>query len=251
MKTFVYCNQKGGVGKSTFAVHHAMYLKPHARVLFLDLDSQSNSSTTLMHHSESTFEAKALYAADLNVQTTAFTLFKGGAYLNDVERLQHSVLHTFKKHHRDLSSSFDVCIIDTPPTLGLRLMGALLVGHFVVCPFELASYSIQGLSQMLNTVQGVKERYNPDLTLLGFLANRVNSRSTAQREAMIDICTAFSSYILQCKMVNRIAIQEAVDLGCAVWDLKTSSAKIAASEMIDIIQTIETMATEDGHHDFR
>lgn len=247
MKTFVYCNQKGGVGKSTFAVHHALYLKDTVRVLFLDLDSQSNSSSTLIHHSRGTFEAKALYAANLDVNAIGFTLFKGGADLNDVERMQHSALHTFKKNMQDLSSHFDVCIIDTPPTLGLRLMSAMLVGHFVICPFELAGYSIQGLSQMLNTVHGVKKRYNSDLRLLGFLANRVNSRSTSQREAMVDLCTAFSSHIIQRKMVNRIAIQEAVDAGCAVWDLKTSGAKIASNEMIEIIQTIEEMATKEGH----
>jgi len=251
MSIFVYCNQKGGVGKSTFAVHHALYAAQQSRVLFVDLDSQANSSSTLLKQCVHVGDARALYTDGLSIDSTAFTLLKGSPSLNEVERLQNSALHAFKQNMTTLSAQHDVCIIDTPPTLGLRLMSALLIGHFVVCPFELAGYSIQGLGQMLATIQGIQERYNPDLRLLGFLANRVNSRSAAQRDAMVDICTAFSSQMIKTKMVNRVAIQEAVDAGCAVWDLKSSGAKIAAVEMIDILDTIDTLAQEGMAHDFR
>jgi len=247
MNTFIYCNQKGGVGKSTFAVHHGLYtLQQSKRVLFIDLDSQGNSSSTVSHHTQSLFEAQSLYdgAFQYYQQKNPLTLFQGSSQLQDVDRASHQVLKNFKNNMKTLSQDFDVCIIDTPPTLGLRLMSSLIVGQFVVCPFELAGYSMQGIGQLIATVQGIQERYNPALQLVGFLANRVNSRSNSHKEAMQEICSQFSKFIIRKKMVNRIAVQEALDQGCAVWDLKTSTAKVAATEILDIIHTIETIAME-------
>ena len=251
MKTFIYCNQKGGVGKSTFAVHHALHsVKQEQRVLFLDLDSQGNSSATMRHHTESLFTAHHLYEPQLQYQKqlNRLTLYQGTSELQDVDRLPHHVVKQFTTNMKRLESDFDVCIIDTPPALGLRLMSALIYGQFVICPFELASYSMQGIGQIIATIHGIQERYNPALTLIGFLPNRVNSRSHAHRTAMHEICSRFAQYIIRKKMVNRVAVQEALDQGCAVWDLKTSTAKVAATEILDIIHTIETATTQETHN---
>lgn len=243
MNNFIYCNQKGGVGKSTFAVHHALYaLKKERRVLVIDLDSQANSSFSLQQHSARVYDSLDLFSQNLTCAPSTFTLFQGSPTLNDVERMPHQVLSYYKSNVDQLKAHFDICIIDTPPTLGLRLMSALIAGQYVVCPFELAGYSMQGLGQMIATVEGIRTRYNASLRLLGFFPNRVNTRSNAHRTAMHEICTEFSDYIIQKKMVNRVAVQEALDHGCAVWDLKTSTAKIATQEVIDLLETIESLA---------
>lgn len=245
MKTFVYCNQKGGVGKSTFAVHHAIWVhQQDQRVLVIDLDGQGNSSSSLCAMSHTVLDAVDLFSSDKAFTSSHFCLMQGDQRLNDIERLPNNVVSHFKSHMEKFQGSYDYCIIDTSPTLGLRLMAALMVSDFVVCPIELAGYSIQGLSQIITTIQGMKERYNHKLKFLGFFANRVNSQSNAHRNAMREICNVFSQYIIQKTMVNRIAVQEALDQGCAVWDLKSRSALIAAQEMIDIIEAVELLAQD-------
>lgn len=243
MKTFIYCNQKGGVGKSTFAVHHALHVhQSKKRILMIDLDSQGNSSHTLSQLSHTVLDAVDLFDKGKSFESSDFCLMRGDNRLNDIERLPNQVVSHFKANFEQFRNSYDYCIVDTPPTLGLRLMSALMVGDYVVCPFELAGYSIQGLTQIIATITGMKARYNKKLELLGFFANRVNARSNAHREAMREICTKFPQYIITKTMVNRIAIQEALDAGCAVWDLKNRSAAVAGQEILDIISTIETLA---------
>lgn len=243
MKTFIYCNQKGGVGKSTFAVHHALHAhQSNRRVLMIDLDSQGNSSYTLNKLCHNVLDTVDLFDVKKTFTSSGFCLMRGDSRLNDIERLPNHVITNFKANFEQLKDEYDLCIVDTPPTLGLRLMSALMIGDYVVCPFELASYSVQGLTQIIATVKGMKARYNKNLELLGFFANRVNARSNAHREAMREICAMFPQYIITKTMVNRIAIQEALDTGCAVWDLKSRSAAIAGNEMIEIISTIETLA---------
>ena len=100
---------------------------------------------------------------------------------------------------------------------------------------------------MISTVEEARLRFNKKLKLLGLLANRVNLRSNAHKEALMSVCESFVDIMIQKTMGNRIAIQEALDQGLAVWDFKTTTAKVAAKEMQAIIEYIEMIAKESVH----
>lgn len=189
MNIITVTNQKGGVGKSTIAVHLAMALQERGdRVLFVELDPQGNASKTL----EKAGGVAALQASQLfeEQQLTitpneGITLINADAKMADIERAPLTVMSTFKDHLAALASQFDHCVIDTPPTLGLRMSAALIVANHVLSPIELEEYSIDGITKMLQTIFGVKLKWNPDLNFLGMLPNRFNSRSEDQKKTLM------------------------------------------------------------------
>lgn len=189
MNIITVTNQKGGVGKSTIAVHLAMALQERGdRVLFVELDPQGNASKTL----EKAGGVAALQASQLfeEQQLTitpneGITLINADAKMADIERAPLTVMSTFKDHLAALASQFDHCVIDTPPTLGLRMSAALIVANHVLSPIELEEYSIDGITKMLQTIFGVKLKWNPDLNFLGMLPNRFNSRSEDQKKTLL------------------------------------------------------------------
>src|SRR5687767_4526588 len=94
------------------------------------------------------------------------------------------VIPAFRQQMAALNQAFDACVIDTPPALGLRMSAALIAADHVACPIELEEYSIDGVTDMLKTVFGVRQKYNPCLQLLGIIANRFNPHSPRQKEAL-------------------------------------------------------------------
>lgn len=152
MKTIAIANQKGGVGKTAVACHLAFHLRDAGhKVLFIDLDPQGNASSTLKASAVPNVDAAALFADDLIELTVrdGITLLGANAALADLERADPKVIGHFREHMTAWSAAFDFAIIDTAPTLGLRMSAALIVADFVLCPIELESYSIQGITNML------------------------------------------------------------------------------------------------------
>ena len=176
MNIITVTNQKGGVGKSTIAVHLAMALQERGdRVLFVELDPQGNASKTLEKAGGvAALQASQLFEEQQLTITTneGITLINADAKMADIERAPLTVMSTFKDHLTALASQFDHCVIDTPPTLGLRMSAALIVANHVLSPIELEEYSIDGITKMLQTIFGVKSKWNPDLNFLGMLPNR-------------------------------------------------------------------------------
>jgi chromosome partitioning protein len=232
MKTITVSNQKGGTGKTSVALHLAMYLAEAGKsVLFVDTDPQGNASKTFAEQACGVV-ASSLFAAG-PVQVVAnenITLIAADAKMADMERAKPQVVNYFKKQMAGLSGSFDFCIIDTPPSLGLRMTAALVVADFVLSPIELEEYSIDGIKMMLQTIFGVKQKYNPKLNFLGMLPNRFNSRSTRQKETFADLVKNYSELLIPAKVGFRGSIPEALAEGVPVWKLKKSAAKEAGRE---------------------
>ncbi|MDD0622001.1 ParA family protein, partial [Shigella sonnei] len=201
MNIITVTNQKGGVGKSTIAVHLAMALQERGdRVLFVELDPQGNASKTL----EKAGGVAALQASQLfeEQQLTitpneGITLINADAKMADIERAPLTVMSTFKDHLTALASQFDHCVIDTPPTLGLRMSAALIVANHVLSPIELEEYSIDGITKMLQTIFGVKSKWNPDLNFLGMLPNRFNSRSEDQKKTLMNLVENYAHLLIR------------------------------------------------------
>ena len=244
MNTIVFGNQKGGPGKSTLSVLFARWLaeKRAERVAFIDLDSQMNSSKSLRVF-DGGIEALALFGVvpiDLNVDpSNRIVLFRGSKALIDLDRGRPEVvIPAFRRHIESLASQFDGCVIDTPPSLGLRLSAALIAADHVTCPIELEEYSIDGVTDMMRTIFGVRQKYNPALQLVGIVANRFNPHSVRQKEALARLIADYHQFVIPAKISTRSAIPEALAAGVPVWRLNKSAAREASAEVLEVFELL-------------
>ena len=129
MKTIVINNQKGGVGKTTLAVHLAWFMaEADLRVLVIDVDAQSNASDTLRHYAGSTLAAD-LFKPGIRLvprEDEGLTLAPADSSLTDLDRSSAVAITTLQENLAIASEQFDACVIDTPPSLGLAVWAAWL-----------------------------------------------------------------------------------------------------------------------------
>lgn len=240
MQILAIANQKGGVGKSTLAVHLAwLALEQGRSVLMVDLDGQANSSRTFSDQS-SGLTASKLFTAEPGTLTETpqaisekLSLIAADVPVNDVEGLDLETIERPAAHLRALPLPEDtLVIIDTPPTLGRRLLAALIAADAVVSPLALNGYSIQGITDLQKSIQTVVRRFNHRLKNLGLLANMVNSRSATHAEMLAELHKALGDKLLPVTLGNRVAISDAIDRGQPVWHkTRGESAQRAAREM--------------------
>jgi chromosome partitioning protein len=249
----VFGNQKGGVGKSTLSVLYALWLADVQRqsVCVIDLDTQGNASKTLR-----AFDAGGL-AVDLFAATAAavaavvsmraadgkrsVVLIAASKKLADVELAKpDAVVPAFRRSVAQLAQRFDTVVIDTPPALGLRMSAALIAATRVVCPIELEEYSIDGVTDMLKTIFGVRQRYNPKLELAGIVLNRFNPHSVRQKDAMRQLAASYPEFVVPARISTRSAIPEALAEGKAVWELAKSSAREASAEVKETFELLHS-----------
>lgn len=235
MKTLVVNNEKGGVGKSTIAVHLAWYFAERGnRVLFLDLDPQSNGTTTLAAHAGD-IDAAALFTRPVAIAPMTgegIRVIAGSAALRAIVAVDGKVIEQFRSNLKDASRAYDVAVIDTPPTFGVRNLAALIAGQFVLAPIDLDDYAIDGIETLLKHIVGVKQKYNPDLTFLGLIPNRLQTTSPRQRENLKSLVQRFGTkYLFDGVIPQRSSIGEALAEKKPVWSLPKTAAREAGREM--------------------
>ena len=242
MKTLVISNQKGGVGKTAISVHQAHYLEEQGKtVLLIDLDPQGNASKTLGAYKSGVL-ATALFDGSVTSidRKGGITIVEADSGLINIERAEAKhILPAFKKTLAAVGKNFDYCVIDTPPQFGLRLSSALYAADYVLSPIELDEYAIDGIVKMLQTIFGMKQKYNPNLAFLGILPNRLNAHSVAQKVALEGLLEQYAQYMIPARIGNRSSIPEALRAGVPVWRLKKSSAKDAGAEMLEAFKIIQ------------
>lgn len=248
-------NQKGGVGKTTIALHLAFYLAELGnRVLVIDLDPQANATRTLEKAgatdtgiSASQFFQQAPFTPYVAREPGLFVV-KADPGMADVEIKGIGAISFFSQHLKMLESSFDYLVVDSNPTMGVRMLGSLVTSDYVLSPIELEDYSIEGISSLLKTIFGVKAEYNKSLTFVGMLPNRVKGTSPRQQATLTELMQKFSQFMIMSKVGDRQAIPEALSQGIPVWRSKNRSAAVAAAEfkdaMAQVLEKIEQAETE-------
>ena len=173
MNTIVINNQKGGVGKTTLAVHLAWFMaEAGRRVLMIDVDAQGNATDTLKHHTGSTTAAELFKPATQIISggNNGITLAPADSSLTDVDRGNAAAIMTLKQNLANANEQFDICVIDTPPSLGLRSVACLVAASHVLAPIYLEDYSVKGVKGLMQTVIGVQRHYGrEDTRFLGLL----------------------------------------------------------------------------------
>lgn len=201
MRKLAITNQKGGSGKTTTAVNLAGALAERgASVLLLDLDPQGNASRWLGAPSDGQAMLSVLSRErellDV-VQPTnvpGVDVAPGGTWLASAERALAAEVGAELALREALTAKelhWDFILVDTPPTLGLLTISALVACEEVLAPVEASSLAIVGLGDLLKTVERVRARLNPTLEWLGVVVTRVDHRTRVSREVMDLIKTRF------------------------------------------------------------
>lgn len=251
MRNLVVTNQKGGVGKTVYSIHQAAALLDMGkRVLFIDLDSQRNSSKTMKKFGAVTLGCSSSLFLDADFSKSILEqvtqadeganlfLIEGDSKMADVTRADPKVMATYKRNLDAVSDVFDFAVVDTAPSLSIAMSGALIAADYVISPIELEEYSIDGVTDMLKTVYGVRQKWNPNLVFLGMFPNRFNPRSERQKETLTQLLENYAHLVIPAKIGLRSSIPEALAEGIPVWKLRKTSARDASKEFAEVLDIV-------------
>jgi chromosome partitioning protein len=223
-------NQKGGVGKTTTAVNLAACMSLHGlRVLVIDLDPQGNASTALDvdHHAgaESIYNVlvDAQPLSDVVKETSEIpqlycapaTIDLAGAEIELVPQVARESRLTKALQAYDYSG-LDYIFIDCPPSLGLLTVNALVAAAEVLIPIQCEYYALEGLEQLLRTVDLVKSHLNPDLVISTILLTMFDARTRLASQVADEVRSHFGEIVLGSIIPRSVRVSEAPSYGQSV-----------------------------------
>ena len=236
MKTLMVTIQKGGQGKTMLACHIAKYAAKHGiRTLFLDLDVQANSSWTLAPYATG-ISASAFIAGEFSsvpMKDNLALITADSELANFEEGSIRTIRAKMNKALKRCNKQFDLCVIDTPPTLGLPIISAGSLADFAVAPLELEMYSLQGITALLRILENLKLK-NPKLTFLGIVPNRYASGKPRLVQNLKYLEDGFGDLVIPFQIPQRDSIAEALGNQLSIWDLHKSSARIAKKSLTSV-----------------
>ncbi|MFT4219152.1 MAG: ParA family protein [Microbacterium sp.] len=259
-------NQKGGVGKTTTAVNIAAALvSVGARVLVIDLDPQGNASTALgIPHSA---DVPSVYdvlidefpLADV-IQTSPeapdllcvpSTIHLAGAEIELVTQVarEHRLRTALDAHLASLEERLDFVLIDCPPSLGLLTINAFAAAHEVFIPIQCEYYALEGLSQLLGSVNMIRRHLNPGLHVSTILLTMYDGRTNLARQVADEVRAHFPQQVMHTFIPRSVRVSEAPSFGQTViaYDGQSAGAIAYREAAVEIIQRGDAPAEEEGH----
>jgi len=224
LKVISFCNQKGGVGKTTSCINlgHALSILKK-KVLLIDLDLQANltSGLGLKNIKKGIFEI-------LEGEEKRNCIFKrNNFYIIPSSRNYNFVFEKEKIEKFNnifKNSGFDYILIDTPPSLGDLSIFALSVSDYVFIPVQSEYFALEGLVSLLETIRYVKAKYNPKLKILGFLITMFDSRLLLSKHIEKELRTAFRDKVFKTVIPRNVRLAEAPSFGKTIFEYDKNSA---------------------------
>ncbi len=234
-RVITICNAKGGVGKTTTALNLGGYLAAMGKyVLLVDMDSQANATAgigTVMseqdcniyhalvddHNPHQLIKKTSMFGFD--ILPAAQSLAGATVELVNMEQREFRL----KRALNSIRTNYDYILIDCPPSLGLLTVNALAASERIIIPVQCEYYALEGLTQLLKTIELVRQGLNPDLQVLGVLLTMYDRRNQLANQVMNEVHRNFPGRVFDAVIPRTVSLAEAPSFGKTILQFDPNS----------------------------